>query len=231
VENDPTSYMIEGEMQVNLVSPPPYQLHRISRTPFVPPRWEFAHKDDEPQPGTFGGRFDDPRKPWGIPDSERFRMFYCARDRICSFIECVQYIKLDPDQHTKTAESLDAFAQRVNSLVPEDSREAPVTRETLDPTTAQAALAAWANQRRIATTYLNNDVTFVDVEGDETLTSLNSIAVLRSLAKKYGHSSITVDAVRDTGRELTQAIAYILYQVAARDGLLHGNVGRSSIPG
>lgn len=51
-----------------------YRVLKARREPLQPPPWGRA----DPYGGTFGNRFDDPGKHFGIPESERFRMIYCA---------------------------------------------------------------------------------------------------------------------------------------------------------
>ncbi len=220
MEDDPGAYILSGEIQVSLVSPPTYPFYRIARDPFTPTPWEHAHRDDEPQPGTFGGRFDDPSKQWGTPDSERFRVFYCARERACAFVESLQAFRVDLDRQTKISESLEEFAKRVNMSVHEDSSDAP-----FDPAVWPSYLRHWIDVKRIADTRFHDDaVAFVDLEDERTLQALSSIPALKTIAERYGYSYITPKAVRDAHRELTQAIAYALYQVGDESGRSIGGI-------
>jgi len=47
--------------------------------PLAPPDWPYAH----------GNRFDDPGEVDGISPEARFRVVYCASERVCAFAETV----------------------------------------------------------------------------------------------------------------------------------------------
>lgn len=57
-----------------------YRLAWQSSQVFAPPPWTYSDPDD----GTFGNRFDDPTLENGNDANNRFRMIYCATDRVCA---------------------------------------------------------------------------------------------------------------------------------------------------
>lgn len=76
------------------VSPPSGGLYRLVRgpaEPFSAPDWDRAAPD-----GTFGNRFDDPGADERRPREERFRMVYCATQRVATFGETAARFRVSP---------------------------------------------------------------------------------------------------------------------------------------
>ncbi len=108
--------------------------------------------------------------------------------------------------------------------VHEDSSDTP-----FDPTSWPSGLQHWIAVKRIAgTRFLDAAVAFIDLEAERTLEALNTIPILKTIAVRYGYNHITSTAVRDAHRELTQALAYALYQVVDERGRPVGGISYSS---
>ncbi len=190
-------FRARGGANLRLVPPPSSVVFRIARDPFVPPPWDFA--TNVLLPGTFGGRFDDPRGRWGVPIEERFRTLYCTTQRTGAFAETIDPLRV----------KLPEFLQRIRDFVTDTAddeafrhyRRAVIPRE-------------WLDKKRIGSTLLDPSLRFIDLEASETLQTLNRVPRLIRLAARFSLDQIDrrVLVLRGEEMRLSQEIAYWAYQ-------------------
>ncbi|MDI3340784.1 MAG: RES family NAD+ phosphorylase [Sphaerobacter sp.] len=185
--------------QLVAVPPPTTPVYRVARgaDPFAPPGWAYANQD-----GTFGNRFDDPGARAGIPESERFRVIYCATQRAAAFGETIARMRpsLALIAQLNDIDDEEPLEQTLHGVVdPEDARRGLVTRE-------------WRLQRRLGATYLDPSLRFVDIAAPETMTHLRS--ALATCAAALGIHDIDLSAITSGQRRFTQECARYIYEQA-----------------
>lgn len=148
-------------------------------------------------------RFDDPSERWGTPQTERYRVFYCATERFASFVESFDYAKRKP--------GIPSLAERISAFVLDADDDPFEETRPIIPN-------KWFETKRLACATPTKPLTFVDLASDETLAALNSCKALKKTAREQGYPTITEDAIRSGKRRLTQEIAYTLYGVADDGG-------------
>ncbi|HET8626219.1 MAG TPA: RES family NAD+ phosphorylase [Thermomicrobiales bacterium] len=181
---------------LRVVSPPETPIYRVARglDPFEPRDWRFAGTD-----GTFGNRFDDPGAARGIPPEERFRVVYCASERVGAFAE--------------TLAPLRPSIGVLNDLADVDDDE------PLDPAFEDPLITAdWRSARRLGITHLAPHLRFVDVAAADTLQHLRvALApIIRDLGLKV--KDLDLSAATSQERRLTQEIARYIYEQTDLDG-------------
>lgn len=179
------------------VGPPDRPIYRIARTPFLPVDWHWTQNHLER--GTFDNRFDDPRGRVGLSEANRFRMFYCATERVAAFAETLADFQM----------GLQDLGVLINTKV---SNPSPVLQGTIRPGLFSA--------KRIADTELNPNLRFVDLDSVQTLQTLRCVPRLARTAKRLGLDDIdrSTIALADRYRRLTQEIACFLYGVGDENG-------------
>ena len=144
--------------------------------PLAPPDWPYAH----------GNRFDDPGEVDGISPEARFRVVYCASERVCAF-----------------AETVARFRPNLRAL-------AGIRAASDDPDIASVLRPGlitedWRLKRRVGTIVLDPPLRFVDIADAETLAALRD--VFAPLAVALGLPDFDLSAVTSAHRLLTQRIA------------------------
>lgn len=196
-------------MAVDLASMAPRAVgvFRVARKPgevFIPTPWKYADPDD----GTFGSRFDDPGARDGRSQDERFRVIYCATEKVAAL-----------------AESLVAFRRPVRFLAELGQVDASRTESiaaslagTFDPADPSRGLVStdWWRQRQIGHTYLDPSLRFVDIVDITSLAHLRR--ALAAVAYRLGLDDIDLSAITSRHRALTQACACYIHEQAEETG-------------
>jgi len=144
--------------------------------PLAPPDWPYAH----------GNRFDDPGEVDGISPEARFRVVYCASERVCAF-----------------AETVARFRPNLRAL-------AGIRAASDDPDIASVLRPGlitedWRLKRRVGAIVLDPPLRFVDIADAESLAALRD--VFAPLAVALGLPDFDLSAVTSAHRLLTQRIA------------------------
>ncbi len=178
---------------------PSVPVYRVSRTfdPFQAPDWIYVRPD-----GTFGNRFDDPRKKDGLRQSERFRTIYCADTHAGAYGETTSRLRRD----LRTIAGLAA----IDPDEPLDAAEysGVITFE-------------WRLKRRVGTLWLYDSLPLVDLVAHQTLHALRSDKTIVGLADELGFDEIDVSTVTGATkrhRPLTQQIAAHVYMQRDESG-------------
>jgi hypothetical protein len=172
------------------VTPPARGVYRIgwrSSAVFAPPSWDYA----DPDGGTFGNRFDVPGLAAGYRPEQRFRMIYCATERVCTLME-----------------SCARFRASVSLLASVTEVEVPDLRGVIP--------ADWRFDHAIGHTRLDPGLRFVDLAAMSTLGHLRE-AMARDLVE-LGLRDLDLSAVTGPQRVLTQRIARYTYEQVDSDG-------------
>ncbi len=167
---------------------PPETVYRVGRgfDAFAPPDWAYALED-----GTFGNRFDDPSAEHGLPESERYRIVYCATERAGAF-----------------GETIARFRPSVGLLA---GLEAVEDDEALDPELEGGVVPEeWRLSRRVGSTRLAPDLLFADLPAPETMRVLRR--ELAAVVGEPGLEDIDLSAVTGPHRRLTQEVARYVYE-------------------
>ncbi len=152
--------------------------------------------------GTFGNRFDDPRKAQGLAQRERFRTIYCATERAGAYGETTARFR--HDLH---------LIRELDLIDPE---------ELYNPDEyGGVILSDWRLKRRIGMMWLHQPLPIVDLVSGETLQVLRSVPGLAHLAGDLGFSDLDMSAVTGATpnhRRLTQAIAAYVHDQRDESG-------------
>jgi hypothetical protein len=145
------------------VPPPPGGVYRLARgpaDPFSAPDWDLAHDD-----GTFGNRFDDPSAEAGIPPESRFRVIYCATQRIATFGETMARFRPSISLLTELGAISDdePLEQALAGVVDSDD-----LHRGLIP-------ADWRRRRRVGHTIFDSSLRFVDLAAVATMQHLRPV--------------------------------------------------------
>lgn len=149
--------------------------------PLAPPDWPYAH----------GNRFDDPGEVDGVSPEARFRVVYCASERVCAF-----------------AETVARFRPNLRAL-------AGIRAASDDPGIASVLRPGlitedWRLKRRVGTIVLDPPLRFVDIADAKILAALRD--VFAPLAVALGLPDFDLSAVTSAHRLLTQRIARHIYE-------------------
>jgi hypothetical protein len=154
--------------------------------------------------GTFGNRFDDPgamvdglRRGHAIPESERFRVVYCATSRTGAFAETIAQFRVPLD------------VLRAVAATPLPAGEADALRGVIP--------LKWCGRRYIGATVLDPSLRFVDIAAPETLTHLRD--ALAPLAVALGIDDIDLSTVTSRQRRFTQEVARYVYEQVDEGGV------------
>lgn len=167
---------------------PPKTVYRVGRgfDAFAPPDWAYALED-----GTFGNRFDDPSAERDVPESERYRVVYCATERAGAF-----------------GETIARFRPSVGLLA---GLEAIEDDEGLDAELQGGViLEEWRLSRRVGSTRLASDLLFANLPVPETMRVLRR--ELAAVVGELGLEDIDLSAVSGPHRRLTQEAARYIYE-------------------
>jgi hypothetical protein len=185
------------------VTPPASFVHRLERSPepFASPDWAYAHED-----GTFGNRFDDPRGPDGVPPEQRFRVIYCATQRLAAFGETLARFRPSLALLARLAE------------IDDDEPIAESLAGAVDPAHPRRGLvkADWRLRRRVNTTMLDPGLRFVDIASPAAMQHLR--AHLASLAVELGIREIDLSSLTGEQRVFTQRCALHVHDQADAHG-------------
>lgn len=187
------------------VPPPEHGIHRIawrSSPVFAPPPWNRADPDD----GTFHNRFDDPSGRVGNGPDQRFRMVYCATERICTLMESCARFRYSLSTHALLADVVDDQPKRSRAK----RSEAFVQREEA------VILADWRLDHVIGHTQLDPDSRFVDIAAMSTLSHLREAMAVDLV--ELGLRDLDLSVVTGPQRTLTQRIARYIYEQVDGDG-------------
>ncbi len=189
-------FTARGGTGFHLVPPPSSEVFRVARDPWVAPDWAYA--TNVVLPKTFGGRFDDPSGRWGIAETERFRVFYCATQRMGAFAETTSHFKV----------KLPELMQRIRNYVTDSDEDEDLTSYT------QGVLEkAYLDKKKIGSTVLHQNLQFIDLEHSETLRTLNGVPRLMQSALRLGLDEIDRRVLVEPEKylRLSQEIAYWAY--------------------
>lgn len=179
------------------IPPPPDGMYRLAggpAGPFTSPDWDRALED-----GTFGNRFDDPTEEEGRSPEERFRVIYCATQRIATFGETVARFR--------PSLSLLSDLKEIKDDEPiEDSLSGAVDPENIERGLIRAD---WRLRRRVGHTLLDPSLKFVDIAHAETIQHLRS--ALAPLAARLGLTDIDLSSLTSQQRRFTQGCARYVY--------------------
>lgn len=187
------------------VPPPEHGIYRLawrSSSVFAPPPWERADPDD----GTFHNRFDDPGARLGIGPDQRFRMVYCATERICTLMESCARFRPSLSMRALLADVVEDHPE----IAREERSEAFAKREEA------MILAEWRFDHLIGYTRLDPRLRFVDIAAMSTLGHLRE-AMATDLVE-LGLRDLDLSVVTGPQRMLTQRIARYVYEQVDRDG-------------
>jgi len=172
--------------------PPPeaglYRLGHRGQGSFEPPDWTYADPDD----GTFGNRFDDPRA-LSLPIDKCFRIIYCASEGIGAFGETLARFRAPISLLAGLAEIHDDDEPLAESL-----------SGALDPEYPGRMIigADWRAQRMVSHTLLDPSLQFVDLNAAETIEHFRG--PLSGAAAKLGIADIDESALLFPHREFTR---------------------------
>ncbi len=172
-----------------------YRLARRGRDVFEPPDWDYA----DPEDGTFGNRFDDPRAK-ELPRDQCFRIIYCATERIGCFGETLARFRIPVSLLT----GLEAIA---------DDEPLDVTLAGVSDPADQTRMmigADWRSQRVISHTVLDPSLQFVDLTAAQTIQHLRH--PLAQDAANCGIPDIDESALLGPERDFTQRVARYFYE-------------------
>lgn len=177
--------------------PPPGGMYRLARgpaDPFTPPDWDRADED-----GTFGNRFDDPAADEGKLPAERFRVIYCATQRVATFGETIARFR----------PSLTLLSQL--EAIDDDEPLNESLSGAVDPEDPQRGLipADWRLRRRIGHTVLDPSLVFVDITNAATMQHLRT--AVAPLADRLHITDIDLSSLTSQQRRLTQGVARYIY--------------------
>lgn len=168
--------------------------------PFIPADWSRAigHR-------SFSGRFDDPRAD--LPESERFRVLYCASDRRGALGETLARFR-PPVRLTS----------RLDAVTDDEPISTSYSRAT-DPDDPSRGLveAEWRLKRAMGHTVLERGLPFVDLGSVRTLNQLRSAVDIWPTEAVI--QDIDLGLVMGPGRELTQRISRHIHEQRDRLGL------------
>lgn len=186
------------------VAAPQAGLYRVSHRgqgSFEPPDWDYA----DPEDGTFGNRFDDPDALM-LPRERRFRVVYCATERIGAF-----------------GETLARFRAPLSTLagLEEIDDEEPVEESlagAIDPQDSERILvgADWRSQRMVSHTILEPSLRFVDLTAPKTIHALRR--ALAATAVRLGLYDVDEATLMGSDREFTRRVARYLYELTDEAG-------------
>jgi hypothetical protein len=193
-------------MAAQLVSVPPpanglYRLARGPADPFTPPEWDRAHAD-----GTFGNRFDDPTEDEGKTTEERFRVIYCATQRVATFGETLARFRPSP-----------SLISALDEIDDDEPLEASLSG-ALDPDDRRRGLidADWRLRRRMGHTIMDPMLRFVNITDAETIQHLRTARA--SLATRLNLGDIDLSLLTSQERRFTQGCARYIYDQLDESG-------------
>lgn len=170
---------------------------------FDPPPWTSSALRPD---GVFGGRFDDPSGSWEkpLPESQRFRIIYCATEGVAAFAECC-----------------DHFCPDVDILINEELVEADTLK---NQTVGGIIRSGWWQKRLVGEATLDPSLRFADLETLQTLVALRLSPRIMQVMRGFGLSRLDRGALTGQHRRLTQEIARFIYGLKNRKGesLFHG---------
>ena len=171
-----------------------YRLARGPADPFSPPDWDRAQDD-----GTFGNQFDDPSGEDEVPPDRRFRMIYCATQRVATFGETMARFR----------PSISLLTQ-LGAIIDDEPLEQALAG-VIDPEDLHRGLvpADWRQRRRVSHTVLDSTLRFVDLPAIDTMQHLRP--VLAAVAERLGVPDIDLSSIAGPQRRLTQEIARYVY--------------------
>lgn len=190
---------------------PQHPIYRVARrgpyTPFSPPDWGYANKDD----GTFGSRFDDPggraNREGGrdfIPQDGRYRVIYCASTAVAALGETIAPLRVKPDRVPPDPHYVDD----PDDPEPPDAHLLGI----VDPRNPERGRISfdWRSNRVICHTSLDPDLVFADSTDPRTVAFLRS--ALSDVARDLGIQEIDFSTVAGPAREFTQECARLIYE-------------------
>lgn len=191
---------------LTVASPGDLLVHRVARRStgvFVPADWRFA----DPEDGTFGGRFDDPRGRYGIPPENRFRSIYCATSKVAALAETLAPLR--PSLRLR---------QDILDTTDDDEDVEHVLDGTHDPADPSRGLITsdWRNLRQIGSARLDRSMQFADVTTAESFRELSE--VVAPLLSRLGIPRIDLSSITGEQRLLTQECARYIYELDGEDG-------------
>lgn len=182
-----------------------YRVARRTTGVFDPTNWRYADPDD----GTFGGRFDDPRGQNGRAPEDRFRVIYCATERVCALAETLSShrtpIRLLQNLISETSDDDEA---------PDESLEG-----TYDPDDFTRGIITydWRNERQIGHTILDSSLRFADIT---TVSSFGHLRhALADVATELNFEDIDLSSLTSGQRQLTQQCARHIYELVGDNGV------------
>jgi len=189
---------------LEVIAPPADPVYRISRPPdlFAPPPWEIA----DPASGVFGGRFDDPGKLSGIPESDRFQIIYCASQRQGAFAETIVQFR-PPLKATATYQQVE-----------EDPGFEIVRRPVVDPEDSRRGIVPldWRSRRQIGSATLDATLRFANLTSPRTMNHLRS--ALAEEVAALGLHDVDLSTVTGNQRLFTQYCARYIYEQSLETG-------------
>ena len=177
-------------MALRDVPPPDGPVYRVTRTgmnPFAPPDWAWAGGPH----GTFPGRFDDPGKRDGLPESRCFRTIYCSTERAGAFGESLAHRRVPL-----------ATLARIAAIQDDGPLGAVLRPEVIT--------ADWRQQRHVGAIALAPRLRFVNVGDAETIEHLRR--ALAPVTVASGLADFDLSAVAGPHRLLTQRVARYIYE-------------------
>lgn len=189
------------------INPPVGRIYRVAKRvhdPFEPKPWSLADEN-----GVFGDRFDDPRGN-EVPQSQRFRVIYCASTRAGAIGETVARVRPQLGEIAGFSDIRDT----ADDPEPQDIHLSGLR----DPEIPERGvlLANWRLERQIYSTRLDPNAHFVDI------TSADSIQFLRDelaeTATRLGLRDLDLSTVTGPMREMTRECARCIYSRVSSDG-------------
>jgi len=171
---------------------------------FAPPPWHFARA----QNGTFGGRFDDSGMGNDGAPEERFRMVYCATNRICGLMESTAHFR----------QSVSFVAKLDGGIVDTGKIPDEAFSGLVDPDDALRGVipASWRMEHQFGHAFLDPSLRFADLGAAATLNHLRR--AMANVVVELGIDDIDLSAVTGPHRRLTQRIARYVYEQVDDEG-------------
>lgn len=147
------------------------------------------------------------RRGYGNPTETRFRVIYCATQRIATFGETVARFR----------PSLDLLSQL--EIIDDEESVSEALSGAVDPEDPHRGLilADWRMRRRIGHTVLDPGLSFVDIAHAETMQYLRT--VLAPLATQLHVGDIDLSSLTSQQRRLTQCCARYIYDLMDDSGI------------
>lgn len=172
---------------------PPGRLYRVARKPdpWQWPDWQFAHDD-----GTFGNRWDDPRR--------LYRVLYASTHPLGCYLEVLAWYRPDP--------KVTAEIEQIVDNEPHLNRTRRPGELTLE----------WVEARQISEIHPKHG-RFADIGHSQSLAALNRD--LATEIVRHGLDEIDGAAIRQKApRTLTRAISRHVYEHATLDDRLFAGI-------